>query len=57
MTTRAYTVLGWLAWQGVRRVAGRKLAQNKAKLGAGATVLFVLIAGLVAAKASSGNED
>ena len=33
-TTRGYTVLGWLAWQVITRVAKRKMAQNKVKLGA-----------------------
>jgi hypothetical protein len=56
MTTRGYTVLGWLAWQLITRIAKPKLAQNKVKLGAAATVLAVLAAGLVAAKASSGDD-
>jgi hypothetical protein len=56
MKTRLYTLLGWLSWQGVKTVANRKLGQNKAKLGAAATVAAVLAAGLVAAKASSGDD-
>jgi hypothetical protein len=55
MTTRGYTVLGWLAWQIITRVARRKMAQNKVKLGAAATVLAVVAAGVVAARASSDN--
>jgi hypothetical protein len=54
MTTRSYTVLGWLAWQIISRVAKRKLAQNKVKLGAAATVFAVIAAGILAARASSG---
>jgi hypothetical protein len=54
MTTRGYTVLGWLAWQVISRVAKRKIAQNKVKLGAAATVAAVVAAGLLAARASSG---
>ena len=54
-TTRGYTVLGWLAWQIISRVAKRKLAQNKVKLGAAATVFAVIAAGLLAARASSGD--
>jgi hypothetical protein len=54
MTTRSYTVLGWLVWQIISRVARRKLAQNKVKIGAAATVTAVVAAGLLAAKASSG---
>ena len=56
MTTRGYTVLGWLAWQVITRVAKRKMAQNKVKLGAAATVVLVLGAGLAAAKAAAGED-
>jgi hypothetical protein len=56
MTTKGYTVLGWLAWQVLSRVVGRTLAQNKVKIGAAATVGAVLVAGLLAAKASSGDD-
>jgi hypothetical protein len=54
-TTKGYTVLGWLAWQVISRVAKRKLAQNKVKLGAAATVFAVIAAGILAARASSGD--
>ena len=57
MTTRGYTVLGWLTWQVARRVAKRKMTQNKVKLGAAATVLLVLVGGLVAARASGNDDD
>ena len=56
MTTRGYTVMGWLAWQNLNRVVGRKLAQNKVKLGAAATVVAVIGAGILAARASSGDD-
>jgi hypothetical protein len=52
MTTRGYTVLGWLAWQVITRVARRKIDQNKVKLGAAATVFAVIAAGVLAARAS-----
>jgi len=55
MTTRGYTVLGWITWQLASRIAKRKMAQNKVKLGAAATVAGVLIAGLIAARASGGD--
>jgi hypothetical protein len=55
MTTRGYTVLGWLAWQVLSRVVFRKAAQNKVKLGAAATVVAVIGAGILAARASSGD--
>jgi hypothetical protein len=53
-TTKGYTVLGWLAWQIISRVARRKLSQNRVKLGAAATVFAVIAAGVLAARASSG---
>jgi hypothetical protein len=55
MTTRGYTVFGWLAWQVLRRVVPRAAAQNKAKIGAAATVVAVIGAGILAARASSGD--
>jgi hypothetical protein len=55
MGSKGYTVLGWLTWQIATRVAKRKMAQNKLKVGAVATVLLVLVAGLAAAKARSGD--
>ena len=56
MTTRGYTVLGWIAWQILSRVVGRKIADNKVKLGAAATVFAVIAAGILAARASSGGD-
>jgi hypothetical protein len=53
-TTKGYTVLGWLAWQIISRVARRKIGQNRVKLGAAATVFAVIAAGILAARASSG---
>ena len=55
MSSKGYTFLGWLVWQIGSRVAKRKLAQNRAKVGAAAVVLLVLIAGLAAARAGSGD--
>jgi hypothetical protein len=55
--TRGYTVLGWAAWQIITRVARRKMGQNKVKLGAAATVLAVLGAGLAAARATASASD
>lgn len=56
MNSKAYTVLGWLVWQVGQRVARRKMAQNRAKLGAAAVVAAVLVAGLVAARSSGGRD-
>ena len=55
MSSKGYTILGWIVWQIGSRVAKRKLAQNRAKVGAAAVVLLVLIAGLAAARAGSGD--
>jgi len=55
-TTKGYTVLGWLAWQVISRVAKRKLAQNRVKIGAAATVFAVIAAGILAARASAGDD-
>ena len=57
MSTRAYTVLGWLTWHVGKRFAKYEVQNNKAKLGAGATVLAVLVAGIVAAKLTADGDD
>ena len=55
MSSKGYTILGWIVWQIGSRVAKRKLAQNRAKVGAAAVVLLVLVAGLAAARAGAGD--
>jgi hypothetical protein len=54
--TKGYTVLGWIVWQIGSRVAKRKMAQNRVKLGALGVVALVLVGGVIAAK-SSGSGD
>ena len=56
MTTRSYTVLGWIVWQVASRIAKRKIAQNRVKLGAAGVVALVLIGGVLAARASAGDD-
>ena len=56
MSTRSYTVLGWIVWQIASRVAKRKIQQNRVKLGAAGIVALVLVAGLAAAKSGSNDE-
>jgi hypothetical protein len=56
MSTKGYTVLGWLVWQVGSRVAKRKIAQNKVKLGAAGALALVLVGGVVAAKSAGGSE-
>jgi hypothetical protein len=53
MSSRGYSVFGWVVWQIATRVAKRKLRQNKVKLAAGAAVLGVLLVGVLAAKPSA----
>jgi hypothetical protein len=55
MSSKGYTVLGWIVWQIASRVAKRKIAQNRVKLGAAGVVLLVLVGGVVAARA--GGDD
>jgi len=55
VSSKGYTILGWIVWQIGSRVAKRKLAQNRAKVGAVGVVLLVLVAGLAAARAGSGD--
>jgi hypothetical protein len=56
MTTRGYTILGWLVWQIGSRVAKRKLGQNRIKLGAAAVVLAALGGGVAVAARSRGED-
>jgi hypothetical protein len=55
MSTKGYTVLGWLVWQIGSRLAKLWMAQNRVKLGAVGVIALVLIGGILAAK-SSGDE-
>jgi hypothetical protein len=50
VSSKGYTVLGWVVWQIASRVAKRKIAQNRMKLGAAAIVVLVLVAGVAAAR-------
>jgi len=53
MSSKGYTVLGWVVWQIASRVAKRKISQNRAKVGAAAAVVMVLVLGLAAARSGS----
>jgi hypothetical protein len=57
MMTKLYTALGFLAWQGVKLVVRRKVGQNRATLAAVGTVALVALAGYVAAKAGSTDDE
>ena len=56
MNSKSYTVLGWVVWQIASRVAKKKIAENRVKIGAAGVVALVLIGGVVAAKAGSGDD-
>ena len=55
MSSKGYTVLGWIVWQIASRVAKRKIVQNRVKIGAAGVVALVLIGGVIAAR--SGSDD
>jgi hypothetical protein len=55
MSSKGYTVLGWVVWQIASRVAKRKIAQNRVKIGAAGVVAAVLVGGVIAARA--GGDD
>ena len=57
MRTRAYTLLGFVTWEGIKLVLRRKVGENRTKLGAAATVLLVLIGGLAIARATASDES
>jgi hypothetical protein len=49
MNNKGYTALGWVAWQVGSRLAKRKAAKNKSKLGAGLAVALVVAGGILLA--------
>ncbi len=53
MKTRAYTILGWLTWQGAKVW----MRQHRSKLGAGAVVAGVLVAGAIATRFIADDES
>ncbi len=56
MKSPGYSILGWIVWQVATRVAKRKVAQNRTKVGAAALVGVVLVGGVVAAR-EAGSDD
>jgi hypothetical protein len=56
MSTKGYTAIGWIVWQIGSRVAKRKIAQNRVKIGAAGVVVLVLLGGVAAAKAGSSDD-
>ena len=52
MSSKGYTVLGWIVWQIASRIARRKMAENRVKIGAAGVVLLVLVGGVAVARSS-----
>ncbi|HYP47073.1 MAG TPA: hypothetical protein VEQ61_00415 [Thermoleophilaceae bacterium] len=52
-----YNLLGRIVWFVATRFARRKLAHNRVKLSAGATVLGVLLTGVAAARLARSRGD
>ena len=56
MRTKGYTLLGWIVWQLASRVARKKAAQNRVKLGAVGVVALVIVGGIVAGRSAAGSD-
>ena len=56
MNSKGYTIIGWIVWQIGKRVAAKKMSQNRVKLGAAGLVALVLVGGVFAAKAGSSDD-
>jgi hypothetical protein len=54
MSSKGYSVLGWVVWQVGSRVAKRKLGHNRSKLIAAGVVAAIVAAGIALA---SGDDD
>jgi len=57
MTSKSYTVLGWVVWQIGSRVAKKKMTENRVKLGAVGVVALVLVGGVIAARTGGSDDD
>ncbi len=57
MSGSGYKVLGWVVWQVGSRVARRKMAANRLRIGAVGIVAAVLVGGVMAARAASDSDD
>ena len=53
MSSKGYTILGWIVWQIGSRLAKRELRQSRGKLAAAAAVAAVLAGGVLAARAAA----
>lgn len=53
MNSKRYTAIGWIVWQVGTRLAKRKAAHNKGKLGAGFAVALIVAGGILVAAGES----
>ncbi|MFL5826739.1 MAG: hypothetical protein ACJ76V_09470 [Thermoleophilaceae bacterium] len=56
MSTKVYTLVGWIVWRSAKALAKWKIGQNRVKLGAAGVIVLVLLGGVAAAK-GSGSDD
>lgn len=56
MSSKRYTVLGWVVWKVASKVVKKKVAQNRVKLGAAGVVALVLVGGVAAARAGASSD-
>jgi hypothetical protein len=56
MSSQGYTFLGWVVWQLGSRIIKKKISDNQMKLGAAGIVVAVLVGGVIAARAGSGDD-
>lgn len=57
MSSKRYTILGWIVWKIGARGARRKLADNRVKLGAAGIALAVVAAGIALAAGDGDGDD
>ncbi len=57
MSGSGYKVLGWVVWQVGSRVAKRKMAANRLRIGAAGIVAAVLVGGVLAARAATSHSE
>ena len=55
MSSKGYSILGWIVWQVGSRVAKKKMAQNRVKLGAAGIIAAVVLGGILAARGERGD--
>ena len=57
MSGSGYKVLGWAVWQVGSRVAKRKMAANRLRIGGAGIVAAVIVGGVLAARAANSTSE